>query len=125
MSRHRVLLSLGSNTNAEQHIPQALESIRLALLVLGESAIAQTEPVDFPYPSDLFTNVLILAETTLSKQELIDFLHALEQKAGRDRTTPECVTLDADLISWDSEILKARDLQRPYFSVLSRDLPLN
>ena len=110
---NRVLISLGSNTHAEAHIPRALER---------ETAAIQTEPIDFPYPSGLFTNLLILAYTPMSQADLINLLHDIEQEARRDRKHPEIVTLDLDLIQWNDEVLKPRDTLRPYFKTLVQQL---
>ena len=114
---NRVLISLGSNTHAEAHIPRALESLHSALAIERETA-----PVDFPYPSGLFTNLLILAYTPMSQADLINLLHNIEQEAGRDRKHPEVVTLDVDLIQWNDEVLKPRDTLRPYFKTLAQQL---
>ena len=119
---NRVLISLGSNTHAEVHIPRALESLHSALTIERETAAIQTEPVDYPYPSGLFTNLLILAYTPMSQADLITLLHNIEQEARRDRKHPEIVTLDLDLIQWNDEVLKPRDTLRPYFKTLAQQL---
>lgn len=112
---HQALISLGSNHAADTHIPYALARLRASLSIVRETELMLTEPVGFPYPSGLFTNVIIKAETALSKGELHRLLHELEAHAGRNRSTPQLVPLDADLIIWDDEVLKPQDLQRPYF----------
>lgn len=116
--KHRFVISLGSNTDAERHIFKALSVLRLRLTIEGESPVVNTEPVDFPYPTGWFTNVVLVGSTTYTREELVTILHQIEQEEGRDRTTPEQVRLDADLIMWDSEVLKPKDLQRPYFKEL-------
>lgn len=119
--RHQALISLGSNIDARQHILQALEVLRSSLEVTAESQLLETAPVDFPYHSGPFTNVLLACQTELEESELLDLLHQLEARAGRDRQTPQSVPLDADLITWDEVIRKPEDIQRPYFSQLRLD----
>lgn len=114
-SRHRCIISLGSNHSANLYIPYALERLRQCLYIERESEVMQTEPVNFPYPSGWFTNVILEGTYRGTKAELIKLLDALEAYAGRDRTKPELVALDADLIVWDDAVLKPRDLERPYF----------
>lgn len=116
--RHRFIISLGSNTDAKSHIPRALEALRQALVLDYESAQTLTKPVDFPYPSGYFTNVLLRGSTELEREAVYTLLHQLEQTAGRTRETPALVPLDADLIIWDDEVLKPKDIERPYFKDL-------
>lgn len=116
--KHRFIISLGSNTDATKHIPRALEALRQALDIDYESAQALTDPVDFPYPSGRFTNILLRGTTEQEQAAIYALLHKLEQAAARSRETPTLVTLDADLITWDDEVLKPKDLARPYFKDL-------
>lgn len=112
---HQALISLGSNYEADKYIPYALARLRATLSIERETELMLTEPVGFPYPSGFFTNVIIKAKTELSREKLHQLLHDLEAYAGRNRSTPALVPLDADLIIWENEVLKPQDLQRPYF----------
>lgn len=112
---HHFIISLGSNHNPEHYIPYALVRLREQLDITRESEIMLTDPVNFPYPSGLFTNVILEGMTGLNQGELLYLLHSLEEYAGRDRATPQLVSLDADLITWNDAILKPKDMQRPYF----------
>ncbi len=78
----------------------------------------QTKPVDFPYPSADFTNVVLWGHTDKSREELCTLLEELEDYAGRRRDTPALVPLDADLLIWNGEVLKPKDLERPYMQGL-------
>ncbi len=128
--RHTLLITLGSNYEAEVHLPYALERIYEHLFLLAQTAIVETEPVDFPYPSPPFCNTVLLCRTRQPLEQVQEWLHGLELCCGR---TPECrdrhperIALDADLIAWDSLLLKPRDLQRPYLSegLVSLSLPI-
>lgn len=112
---HRLLVSLGSNSPQSDCIQQALDTLKEHLCIGETSPLMRTAPVDFPYPSADFWNIILWAETSLTRQEVDSLLQQLEYYAGRDRSTPQLVPLDADLIIWDGEVLKPQDLKRPYF----------
>lgn len=116
IERHtqRFIISLGSNSQAEKYIPYALKELRKALTIDKESELMQTKPVDFPYPSEDFINVVLWGETTLDKEDIYQLLHKLEDHAGRQRSKPALVPLDADLLVWGNDVLKPCDLERPY-----------
>lgn len=112
---HQFIISLGSNHKATEHIPNALAVLRRELYISKESPLMQTEPVDFPYASPKFSNIILWGHCSQAFTELQQLLRTLERLAGRDRGTPHLVPLDADLIVWDSQVLKPQDLERPYF----------
>lgn len=115
---HRLLLSLGSNVDRERSIGYALAELRTRVHILRETEIMLTDPVDFPYPSGTFANVLLLCESSASLSEMQTLLHRLETDCGRTAETrrlhPELIHLDADLIIWEHQVLKPQDLARPY-----------
>lgn len=121
-ARQRFIISLGSNTQANEYIPYALSVLRSNLCIDKETELMQTKPVDFPYPSSDFTNVILWGETELSLDEVYKLLRSLEDYAGRRRTTPHLVPLDADLLVWEREVLKPQDLKRPYMKELISEL---
>lgn len=112
--KQKFIISLGSNTRAMEYIPYALTELRKVLNIDRETELMRTKPVDFPYPSGDFINVILWGETDLDREEIYDFLHRLEEVAGRERNTPALVPLDADLLVWGDEVLKPKDLERPY-----------
>lgn len=117
-SPQHFVLSLGSNIEAERYIPYALETLRRELCITRQTPLMQTKPVDFPYPSADFTNVVLWGHTDKSREELCTLLEELEDYAGRRRDTPALVPLDADLLIWNGEVLKPKDLERPYMQGL-------
>lgn len=115
--KHNVLISLGSNWEATLHVPRALEVLSRVLEVVHQSEQMSTTPVDFPYPSPPFKNVILECRTSMTEEELSGELLRLEQLSGRDRTTPHLIPLDADIIAWEDEIRKPQDLRRDYFKL--------
>lgn len=112
------ILTLGSNHEAQTHIPMALETITKRLQIAAHSPLMITDAVDFPYPSPKFTNIVLFGHTSLSLGETQALLHSLEHRAGRTmqakRQNPAIVHLDADIVVWCGAVLKPRDLNRPY-----------
>lgn len=129
-THHTLLITLGSNYEADRNIAYALEHIYGYLYLLAQTDIVETEPIDFPYPSASFYNTVLLCRTQLPLEEVQIFLDKLEEACGRTleyrQMHPEQISLDADLIIWDEWILKTKDLRRPYLSegLVSLSLPI-
>ncbi len=99
----RVVLSLGSNLGERLATLQgAVDAIADTpdVWVTGVSPIYETEPVDCPPGSKNFLNAVLLADTTLAANRLMDRALAVEDAFGRERgdvaNSPR--TLDVDLI---------------------------
>ncbi len=117
------LYSLGTNLKDSQ------DRILKLMHVLGDiqgagigtyrmTDFKNTDPIDFPYPSGQFLNVVIFAETYLSQEEVEAVFKEVELKHGRTEQcaieTPELIPIDIDLILWQFKVVKAKDLERPY-----------
>lgn len=117
-ARIPLLLSIGSNHRAELQIPMVLEHIEKAVHILSTSHPLRTKPINFPYPSQDFINLLIYAESDMSLDALVQWSKALEVQAGRTihlRTQhPELIPLDIDIVLWGDALLRPQDLQRYY-----------
>lgn len=115
---HRLIITLGSNYNRQANIRYAIGVLADLVPIVDRSEPVMTEPIDFPYNADLFANIVLLCQTEGSQAEVLEILHRLERDCGRTSesraTHPERIDLDADLIAWDGEVLKPRDLSRPY-----------
>lgn len=112
---HKVIIGLGSNSNAERNISLTRQILIDIFDNIYFAKPVTTKPINFPNP-DLFLNQVGIFKTTLNVQEITSILKQIEQTIGR---TPEDklkhrVTIDADLIQWDDEILKPEDIKRTY-----------
>lgn len=118
MPSHRVLITLGCNTGTEHYLTYALSELRASISILQMSTVMQTPPVDFPYSSRDFLNVVLYASTTLSREALYYECKRIEVKCGRTKNSrlehPELIPLDLDIVVWDNVICKFKDLYRPY-----------
>lgn len=115
---HWMVLTIGSNTDAQRHVAYVERALGEHFSVCKATQPVQTVPIDFPYASADFTNIVLVAKTTLSQNEVYTILKQLEADCGRTpqsrQTHPELVPMDLDLIVWDGEVCKPRDLTRPY-----------
>lgn len=115
----RVVISLGSN------LGDRLASLQGAVQALADtpdvwvtavSAIYETEPVDSPEGSENFYNAVILMDTTLPAQRLMDRALAVEDAYERERggvlNAPR--TLDVDLIVVGDRRSDVDTLQLPH-----------
>lgn len=98
------LLSLGSNIHAEHNLGSAVAALRERFGPLRLSPVYRTRAVGFEGAD--FLNAGVAIETELSPQALNDWLHALEDAHGRDRSGPRFNdrTLDIDIVLYDDLI---------------------
>ena len=111
---HRAYLSLGSNLDAPQHLRSAIAALRARFGTITVSPVYRTRAVGFDGAD--FYNAAALIDTDLSPQALNDWLHALEDAHGRDRSGPRWGdrTLDIDIVLFDDLVLSgAGNLRLP------------
>ncbi|MBF4162623.1 2-amino-4-hydroxy-6-hydroxymethyldihydropteridine diphosphokinase [Nocardioides acrostichi] len=99
----RAVLSLGSNLGERMATLQgAVNAIADTpeVWVTGISPIYETDPVDCPDDAKTFLNAVVLIDTTLAANRLLDRALSIEEAFGRERgdvvNAPR--TLDVDLI---------------------------
>ena len=115
----RMVVALGSNLGERFRTLQgAIGALADTpdVWVTGVSPIYETEPVDSPEEAGLFLNVVVLADTTLSAQRLLDRAQAIEDAFDRQRTevrnSPR--TLDVDLIVVGDKVSDTEELRLPH-----------
>ena len=80
-----VYLSVGSNLgDREKNLTFAYDNLKPVFKSLKSSSLFKTEPM---YNTDQpeFLNAVFEGETDLAPYDLLDYIHTLEDKAGRDR----------------------------------------
>jgi 2-amino-4-hydroxy-6-hydroxymethyldihydropteridine diphosphokinase len=114
----QVILSLGSNLgDREANLQGAVDALRDTpdVVVVHVSPIYETVPVGGPDESGPFLNIVLLADTTLSVDTLLDRAHAVEQAFGRERSEPGAPrTLDVDLITYGTKSIQSEELTVPH-----------
>lgn len=115
----RAVLSLGSNLGERFSALQgALDALADTpdVWVTGVSAVYETEPLDSPDEAGLFLNAVVLADTTLSAQRLLERALAIEDAFSRQRAevknSPR--TLDIDLIVVGDKVSDTDELRLPH-----------
>ena len=100
------LLSLGSNLQPQQHLHAAVEALRARFGAIAVSPDYRTAAVGFDGQD--FLNNAVAIETDLPLQTLDDWLHALEDAHGRDRSGPRFSdrTLDIDVVFYGDLIVE-------------------
>lgn len=99
------LLSLGSNVEPETHLRAAIAALRARFDDVRVSAVYRFPAVGYTGPD--FLNAAATLRTDLTPAALNDWLHALEDAHGRDRSGPRYSdrTLDIDIVLFDEAVL--------------------
>lgn len=111
----RVVLSLGSNVDAERHLADALRALRGRFCAVEVSPTYRSAAVGFAGAA--FLNNAAVLECDLDRDDLRIWLRALEDAAGRDRGLPRYAdrTLDLDIALWCEDDHCDTDLTREEF----------
>jgi len=99
---HRVYLSLGSNIEAENNLPKAIELLRKDGKVEAISRLWESESVGFDGPN--FLNLCVLFLSSLQPYKLKEnIIRPIEAELGRiryaDKNAPR--TIDIDMVLFD------------------------
>lgn len=124
---HEAYLSIGSNMgDKEAQLKFAIEELNRAMdtKVTAVSDFIVTEPYGYT-EQDEFLNGCLKVKTLKTPFELLDFIHEIEQKAGRERKIhwgPR--TLDLDILFYDKLILEEDTLIIPHKEIEKRQFVL-
>ena len=114
-----VYLGIGSNIDARSNIPSGIRALRETFETVEFSPIYRAPAVGFRGKD--FLNLVARVETELAPLDLRDWLHALEDRHGRDRSRPKFSdrTLDIDILLYDDLYLLAPKLEIPRDEILT------
>lgn len=110
-----VYLSLGSNVgDRKKHLHDAIARLQPCGRVLAVSSFYETEPVDFTRQA-WFLNCAVAMATTLTPEQLMSDLLAIEKTMGRERTHHKGPrTIDIDILLFGDAILNTSRLTVPH-----------
>lgn len=116
-SREWVFVALGSNLG-DRAAYLALARERLATLpetrLVAASGVAETAPVG-PVTQGPYLNQMVLLETGLGPQELLEHCQRIEEEAGRVRRERwGSRTLDLDIVRCGDRVTAEPDLRLPH-----------
>ncbi len=102
----KAYLSLGSNREPERHLRAAVAALRERFGDVVLSPVYRTRPVGFDGTD--FLNSAAVIDSDLDPLALNDWLHALEDAHGRDRSGPRFSdrTLDIDIVFYDDRVMQ-------------------
>ena len=102
----KAYLSLGSNINAEANLSSAVAALRARFGNVILSAFYRTAAVGFDGGD--FLNAGAIIDSDLDPHALNDWLHALEDAHGRDRSGPRFGDrpLDIDIVFFDDMVIE-------------------
>ena len=113
--QNRVYICLGSNLQAEQRLPAAVQLLRQSGTVTAASRVYETLPVgDIHQPN--FLNAAVLLETELLLNDILDIAQQIELALGRQRdpghpSGPR--TIDLDVVLFNREIIQKERREIP------------
>ena len=101
-----VIIGIGSNIDAEHNIPKMLDILKTNVEVVKVSVMLKTKPIGIEEQPD-FMNGAVKIKTNLELDELTKLLKSIEDKMGRDRTSPKFGprNIDLDIAAWNGEIV--------------------
>lgn len=119
----KIIISLGSNMLPEYHINQAVCLLRQTFGELIVTRQLWTEPVGME-SSCKFLNMLVMASTAWSMQQVQDELKRIEVLCGRkpEDKAKGIVVVDADLLLYNDKRCHLGDWQRDYAKILMEEL---
>lgn len=118
MSESLAIIGLGTNLgDREANLDQAITALQALphLHVWTVSDYYETAPVGGPPGQGPFLNAAVLAEPALDPLSLLELLHRVEAKLGRERTErwgPR--TLDLDLLLYGEEVRRTPEITLPH-----------
>lgn len=107
-----VLLSLGSNVQPEHYLAAAVAALRERFGTIRVSPAYRTPAVGFDGPA--FLNNAVVIQTDWPLAQIEQWLHALEDAHGRDRSGPRFSdrTLDVDVVFYGDTVIIEAGRQR-------------
>lgn len=114
--KNKAIISIGSNEHRTANVKKIMEVLTEHFPSIRFSTPQLTEPVDMPEDAKAFLNLIALFETDLEREALEAELKRFEVKLGRDHDDDEdgIIPMDLDIIEWNDEVYKPRDMVRPY-----------
>jgi len=100
------IVGIGSNLDAGKNIEQMLEILSTHVQIVKISTFLITKPIGIINQPD-YTNGAVKINTHLDQTNLELLMKSIEDRMGRDRSSPKFGprNIDLDLVVWNGEIV--------------------
>ena len=100
------IIGIGSNIEADIHIPEMLKLLACDVEVLKVSQMIQTKPIGITEQPD-YTNGAVRIRTEMDRKALSSYLKKLEDRMGRNRSQAKFGprNIDLDILIWNNTIV--------------------
>ena len=123
----KVYLLLGGNLGDRNYYIQRSEQLINSELgaIINRSSIYETEPWGFQHNQNFYNRVVVI-NTLLNPQELLEKIHNIENDLGRKRVSQQysARTIDIDILFYDDLILNEPNLIIPHSQLHNRKFTL-
>jgi 2-amino-4-hydroxy-6-hydroxymethyldihydropteridine diphosphokinase len=121
-----VAIALGSNLGDRRaHLEWAIERLGEVLTNLRASTLIETAPVGVPDEQPAYLNGVVVGETTVEPEGLLEYLMTLEYERGRERRSFRAArTLDLDIILYGDRIMHTATIEIPHPRFREREFVL-
>ncbi|MBL1279219.1 MAG: 2-amino-4-hydroxy-6-hydroxymethyldihydropteridine diphosphokinase [Fluviicola sp.] len=129
MEVNTIILSLGSDLGDKiAHLEQAITKIRENIgEIVSISSVYESEPVGFVSDTTFF-NLCLIVDSTLTKEEILPELQRIEKEIGRkkkeNQPNYESRIIDLDIIFFNAEIIRTKELSVPHLHFRERKFVL-
>ncbi len=112
----KVAIALGSNLGDRRaHLDWAVQRLGSLLTNLRLSTISETAPVGVPDEQPPYLNAVVVGETALDPEALLEALMAIERERGRERASFRAArTLDLDIVLYGDRVIHEGGLEIPH-----------
>ena len=114
----RVYVGIGSNTERETRIREAVAELRKRFGAVQISPVYDSEAVGFDGSN--FLNLVAGFDTSFDAETVVAAFHDIEDGLGRDRSLPKFASrpIDLDILLYDDLILEAPGIRIPRTEIL-------
>ncbi len=123
MTKHRAIISIGSNIDPEKNVEKALQQLGSIGHVVSKSSFFYTDPLLYK-DQPKFLNGVVLLETELDQNALRRHLKALEKDLGRIRTANKNGprTIDLDIYLFDGVVVDNDYYERDFLQKMVKEV---
>ena len=110
----------------QAHLMEAWRMLAPHCLQRRLSSIYETQPM-YVEDQPVFLNAVGMAAVSLEPRELLDLIHDIERKLGRNRAREQRMgprTIDIDILLFDSLVVETPDLSIPHPRITERGFVL-